>query len=80
MHQIIQYFILSYRWPRAWVYSVVFVMMGSVYFPVAYNWYQGRQTPLTELQKQEAKIINAAREQQIGGTWQQYFVGKFREK
>ena len=55
-------------------------MMGSVYFPVAYNWYQGSKTPLTELQKQEAKIINAAREQQIGGTWQQYFVGKFREK
>ena len=58
----------------------MFVMMGSVYFPVAWNWYHSRNTPLTELQKQEAKVINAAREAQIGGTWQQYFVGKFREK
>ena len=55
-------------------------MMGSVYFPVMWNWYRGSKTPLTELERQEAKIVNAAREEKFGGTWKQYLVWKFREK
>jgi len=47
---------------------------------MVYSTYKVHQTPMTELEKREAKIINAAIDREYGDSWFSSFIFKRREE
>ena len=62
------------------MFGVAFVMVASVYAPIAYVGWTSSHRSLTDLEKQEAKIINKAIDERYGDTWYSWLIFRAREK
>lgn len=66
------------RYPRAWICGVAGLMTFSVYGPLLWTWYSNRIRPLTEIEKKESQVVNAAIKERYGGTWKAPFAPSMR--
>ena len=55
-------------------------MAASVYAPIFYVGYTSKHRPLTDLEKKEAKIINAAIDKRVGDSWWGALIHRAREE
>jgi len=68
------------RYPKGWAVALCLFTVGGFYGPMFYSSYKAHQTPMTELEKREAKIINAAIDREYGDSWFYGFILKRREE
>ena len=72
--------LLTFRYPKGWAAALCLFTVGGFYGPMVYSTFKVHQTPMTELQKREAKIINAAIDREYGDSWFSSFIFKRREE
>ena len=68
------------RYPRGFTIALTVLLTGSIYMPIVYSYYQSATRPLSELEKKEGKIINAAIEERFKDSWFSGFGFRAREE
>lgn len=68
------------RYPKGFAGALCLFTVGGFYGPLIYSQFKKHQTPMTELEKREAKIINAAIDSKYGDKWYSSFILKRREE
>lgn len=69
-----------FRYPRGFTIALAVLMTGSVYMPIVYSYYQSATRPLSDLEKKEGKIINAAIDERFKDSWFPGFGFRAREE
>jgi len=69
-----------FRYPRGFTIALTVLLTGSVYMPIVYSYYQAATRPLSDLEKKEGKIINAAIDERLKDSWLPGFGFRAREE
>jgi len=68
------------RYPRAWMFGFPIICFALFYGPMVYRVSEKGSKPLTELEKKESKIVNAAIDSKFGDKWYSFAIPKRREE
>jgi len=69
-----------HRYPRAWMIGLPIFCLAVFYGPMVYSVSEKSNTPLTEQEKRESKIVNAAIESKYGDKWYSFTIPRRREE